>query len=411
MCARRGMPKNGDAMPTTRRELLRGAVVTAAGGFLFPAGCAPQPTVVRPDADALIRMPGKIPMRLVNDRPPCLETPWRYYKEDLTPNEAFYVRWHLQAIPQAVDLKSWRLRIDGAVDHALELSMDDLKRLGEDEVTAVNQCSGNSRSLFAPRVAGSQWRNGAMGNARWAGVSLATLLRRAGVRAGAVDVTFDGLDEGTLSSVPDFVKSLTIDHALQPEVLVAFSMNGKPLPHLNGFPARLAVPGWYSTYWVKALHRITVLPHAYDGYWMAKAYKIPATPLGLESPDHLAAEVVPINRMDVRSFFTAPDPNFETPLRGTCDVEGIAFDGGSGIRAVDVSDDDGATWSQASLGDDLGRYSFRRWRYSWTPTVRGSRKLLVRATANDGQIQPSVAGWNRGGYMRNVIEELVVKVV
>jgi DMSO/TMAO reductase YedYZ molybdopterin-dependent catalytic subunit len=350
-------------------------------------------------------------MRVISDRAPCLETPWRYFRQDLTPNDAFYVRWHLQAIPSAVDLAAWRLRIDGAVDRPLELSMTDLQRLGGDEVVAVNQCSGNSRGLSSPRVPGAQWRNGAMGNARWGGVSLSKLLQRAGVRKGAVEVTFDGLDEGPLSSVPDFVKALALDHALRPEVTVAYSMNGAPVPELNGFPARLVVPGWYATYWVKALSRITVLTHAFDGYWMAKAYKIPKAPNGNENPNHLATDVTPINRMNVRSFFTTPDAGAELPGGRPCDLDGIAFDGGSGIRGVEVSTDGGSAWTPAALGEDLGKFSFRRWRLTWTPPAPGEYRILVRATSRDGETQPATAGWNRGGYMRNVIEELPVRVV
>ncbi len=350
-------------------------------------------------------------MRVVNDRPPCLETPWRYFQHDLTPNEAFYVRSHLQTVPAAIDLKAWRLRIDGAVDRPLELSMDDLRRLGSDELVAVNQCSGNSRSLFGPRVPGAKWRNGAMGNARWAGVGLAKVLRAVGVRREAVQVTFDGLDEGPLASVPDFVKALDIDHALQPEVTVAYSMNGEPLPVLNGFPARLVVPGWYATYWVKALHRITVLPHAFDGYWMAKAYKIPANPNGVEDPHaKLTDHLIPINRMNVRSFVTTPEPGSTVPAGRTVEVEGIAFDGGSGIRGVEISVDGGSTWAEAVLGDDLGRYSFRRWRYRWSPASRGEYRLRSRATAGDGQVQPDTEGWNRNGFMRNAVEEMTVHV-
>ncbi len=350
-------------------------------------------------------------MRVVNDRPPCLETPWRYFQHDLTPNEAFYVRSHLQTVPAAIDLKAWRLVIDGAVDRPLELSMDDLRRLGSDEVVAVNQCSGNSRSLFDPRVPGAQWRNGAMGNARWAGVGLAKLLRAAGVRRDAVQVTFDGLDEGPLASVPDFVKALDIDHALQPEVMVAYSMNSEPLPALNGFPARLVVPGWYATYWVKALHIITVLTHPFDGYWMAKAYKIPANPNGVEDPHaRLTDHLIPINRMNVRSFVTTPEPDSTVPAGRIVEVDGIAFDGGSGIRGVEVSADGGGTWTEAMLGDDLGRYSFRRWRYRWSPGSRGEYRLRSRATANDGQVQPDKVGWNRSGFMRNVVEEVTVHV-
>jgi sulfite dehydrogenase (cytochrome) subunit A len=398
-------------MAITRRNWMFGAFTSAAGGLLLPAGCSPKSMPLAESDDTLGRLPGKGLMRVVNDRPPCLETPWRYFRQDLTPNEVFYVRWHLQAIPNAIDLATWRLKIDGAVDKPLDLSMDDLRRLADDEVVAVNQCSGNSRSLLAPRVAGAQWQNGAMGNARWAGVSLASLLRRAGVRRHAVQVTFDGLDEGPLSTVPDFVKALDIDHALAPEVLVAYSMNGEPLPALNGFPARLVVPGWYATYWVKALHHITVEPKPYEGYWMAKAYKVPDNPAGNEDSAHLATELVPINRMTVRSFFTSPDAGAQIPSGKPYEVDGIAFDGGSGIRSVEVSADGGASWAAANLGSNLGRYSFRRWRFTWTPTGRGPQSLLARATARDGQTQPREAGWNRGGYMRNVIEQLVVSVV
>ncbi len=398
-------------MQIPRREWLRLAAMAGTG--LLPIGC--QRTRENPpatDTDGpLARFPGKTAMRLVNDRPPCLETPWRYFRHDLTPMEAFYVRWHLQALPLDVDIKTWRLRVDGAVDRPLELSMDDLRKLGNDEVVAVNQCSGNSRSLFTPRVPGAQWRNGAMGNARWAGVSLGKVLRAAGLRKDAAQVTFDGLDQGPLASVPDFVKALDIDRALQPEVIVAHSANGEPLPRLNGFPARLVVPGWYATYWVKMLHKITVLAQPYDGYWMAKAYKIPPTPNGVETPDQLAQQVVPIHRMNVRSFITTPDSDARLPLGRPIDLDGIAFDGGSGIRSVEVSTNGGTSWTQTALGPDMGRFSFRRWHHRWVPSVRGECRLRCRATAGDGQVQPSNEGWNRGGYMRNVVEEMSIHVV
>jgi DMSO/TMAO reductase YedYZ molybdopterin-dependent catalytic subunit len=392
----------------SRRQWLVGA--TAAGVALLPAGCAPRAARPASSTEPLARFPGKVPMRVVNDRPPCLETPWRYFRDDITLNEAFYVRWHLQAIPTA-DLATWRLRVDGAVDRPLELSMTDLQRLGGDEVIAVNQCSGNSRGLFSPRVAGAQWRNGGMGNARWGGVSLAKLLRQAGVKKEAVQVAFDGLDEGSLSSIPDYIKALDVDRAMQPEVTIAYSMNNEPIPVLNGFPARLVVPGWYATYWVKGLHRITVLPKVFDGFWMAKAYKLPTTPNGNEDPKQLAANLVPISRLNVRSFFTTPDPDAEVPAGRPCELDGIAFDGGSGIQKVEVSADGGSSWSSATLGGELGHYSFRRWRLAFTPPGPGEYRLRVRATSRDGQTQPDVAGWNRSGYMRNVIEELPLRVV
>lgn len=394
----------------SRRRLLHWAGAAGVVGLL-PAGCGKRTPAAEDSDDPLARFPGKVAMRVVNDRPPCLETPWRYFRQDLTPNDAFYVRWHLQALPTAIDLKTWRLRIDGAVDRPLELSMEDLRRMAGDEVVAVNQCSGNSRSMLNPRVAGAQWRNGAMGNARWAGVGLAALLREAGVHRSAVHVVFDGLDEGPLASVPDFMKTLKIDHALQPEVMVAYSMNNEPLPPLNGFPARLVVPGWYATYWVKALHRITVLPSAFDGYWMVKAYQVPSSANFCETPDHLSERLIPISRMSVRSFVTSHDPGAEAQVGRAVEVDGIAFDGGSGIREVEVSTDGGSTWSKTALDEDLGRFSFRRWRYRWIPAAKGEHRLMARATNREGQVQPAVAGWNRGGFMRNVVEEVAFHVV
>jgi sulfite dehydrogenase len=393
-----------------RRAWLRraGAVGLAS---LLPAGCGRRIQVAAPDAADLMRFPEKVALRALNDRAPCLETPWNYFRQDLTPNEAFYVRWHLEAIPTRVDLRTWRLRVAGHVERPLELSMEDLRRMDAVSVVAVNQCSGNSRSLFAPRVPGGQWANGAMGNARWTGVRPGDLLRRAGLRAGAVEVSFDGLDEGPLPSVPDFVKALAVDHARQEEVLVAYEMNGAPLPLLNGFPVRLIVPGWYGTYWVKALTDITVLDRPFTGYWMATAYHIPATPGANESPQALAKQVVPISRMNVRSFFVRPDPEARTPAGQACELEGIAFDGGHGIRQVEFSADGGRNWSAARLGEDLGRFSFRRWHAEWTPPARGDYSLQVRAVNNAGEGQPAQANWNRGGYMRNVIEEIRVTAV
>ncbi len=393
-----------------RRQWLRRA---AALGLALPVGCArhiaPAPT---PDlgADAPLRFPGKVPMRALNDSPPCLETPWAFYRHDLTPNDAFYVRWHLQFVPTTVDLRTWRLRLGGHVERPLELDLDELRRWPAASVVAVNQCSGNSRGLFEPHLPGAQWGNGAMGNARWVGVPLADLLRRAGPRAGAVDVTFAGLDRGGYRTVPDFVKALPVDRAADPGILVAYEMNGEPLPFLNGFPVRLVVPGWYATYWVKALSDIAVLPQRFDGFWMSKAYRIPTTANAVEVPDHLAAQTVPINRMNVRSFFATPAAGSRLVRGEPRTLEGVAFDGGSGIERVEASTDGGVSWQKADLGADLGRYSFRRWHLPWRPVAVGPQRLRVRAVSGSGETQPAEPGWNRSGYMRNVVEELQVDV-
>jgi sulfite dehydrogenase len=358
----------------------------------------------------LIRFPEKTEMILLTDRPPQLETPIHYFRQDLTPNEAFFVRWHLEGVPTSVDLRTFHLNVSGHVRKPLQLSVDDLRSQFEPvSIIAVNQCSGNSRSFFEPRVPGGQWKHGAVGNAKWTGVSMKSILDRAQVKAGAVDVSFNGLDAPPLPSVADFVKALSIDHARDGEVMIAYAMNDQALPMVNGFPLRLVVPGWYGTYWVKALSDIAVLPQAFSNFWTDKAYRIPSGPNGTESPKDLAKDTVPINRFNVRSIFVRPDPD-ETLHPGLpTEIEGVAFDSGYGIKRVEVSTDGGATWSDARLDPELGKYSWRRWRASWTPRDRGQYRLMARATNAVGDTQ-SQAQWNRSGFMWNVISQVDVKV-
>ena len=393
-----------------RRQFIRILGVAAGGNLIAPVLRSGE-SVSKGNLDELVRFPQKTELILRTDRPPQLETPLRYFREDFTPNEAFYVRWHLEGIPTSVDLRTFRLQIGGHVQRPLSLSLADLRTQFEAaSVVAVNQCSGNSRSFFQPRVPGGQWQNGAMGNARWTGVRLRDLLDRAGVRGGAVDVSFRGLDRPAMSATPMFIKSLSIDHARDGEVMVAYEMNGSELPMLNGFPLRLVVPGWYATYWVKALNEIEVLPGPFHGFWMDKAYRIPAAPDGKESPEHLAVETVPINRMSIRSLFVRPEPGEQLRARAPYEIQGIAFDSGSGIQRVEISTTGGRTWQPARLDAELGKFAWRRWRLPWTPSAVGRHQLQVRALSGAEQQQPTQF-WNRSGYMRNVIEQTEVEVL
>jgi sulfite dehydrogenase len=396
--------------PLNRRSFVRLLGAAGVGSLMSPwltRGAA------KPDApvDQLVRFPGKTDLILRTDRPPQLETPLHYFQQDLTPNEAFYVRWHMEGIPTSVDLGTFRLQIGGHVEKPLSLSMADLRHQFEPvSVIAVNQCSGNSRSFFEPRVPGGQWRNGAMGNASWTGVRLRDLLDRAGVKAAAVDVSFGGLDRPPLAATPIFAKALSVDHARDGEVMVAYAMNGTELPMLNGFPLRLVVPGWYATYWVKALNEITVLSEKFHGFWMDKAYRIPTAPDANEMPGHLAPETEPINRMNLRSLFVRPEPGEQVARQTSFEIQGLAFDGGYAIERVEVSTDDGANWQTARLDPDLGRYSWRRWRLAWRPAAPGQYHLKVRAFNRAGQ-QQNDRLWNRSGFMRNVIEQTDVEVI
>ena len=289
------------------------------------------------------------------------------------------------------------------------MSLAELKTLADPvELVAVNQCSGNSRGFFEPRVAGGQLGNGAMGNARWTGVPLKAVLDKAGVRGGAVQVTFGGLDGPVDPATPDFVKALDIDHARDGEVMLAWGMNGADLPFLNGYPLRLIVPGWYGTYWVKHLSEIMVVDHEFDGFWMKTAYRIPDNDCACVAPGAKPDKTRPIGRFAIRSFITSHAEGAKVEAGKPVELRGIAFDGGDGIARVEVSTDGGRAWSQATLGQDLGRYSFREWRLN-ASLPRGEHALKVRAVGGAGETQPETPRWNPAGYMRNVVETVTVR--
>jgi sulfite dehydrogenase len=289
--------------------------------------------------------------------------------------------------------------------------MDDLMKFERVSYTAVIQCSGNGRSLFEPRVAGGQWKNGAMGNVTWAGARLKDVLNSAGIKAGTVDVSFDGLDRPPLPTVPDFVKSLPVDKAMEEDVIIAYEMNGKPLTLLNGFPARLIVPGWYATYWVKSLSTITVLSKPFEGFWVKTAYRIPDNDCGCVAPGTAPKKTTPINKMPTRSLIVDPADDTALALNRPVEIMGIAFSGGHGIQEVIVSVDGGRSWEEARLGQDKGKYSWRQWFYPWRPTKPGKYALMARATDMIGGSQPFEGLWNPAGYLWNKIEktEVVVK--
>jgi DMSO/TMAO reductase YedYZ molybdopterin-dependent catalytic subunit len=356
--------------------------------------------------------PGKAELIRLSTRPPQLETPFEVFDRGvITPNEYFFVRYHGAPFPVAIDVNAFRLRVRGLVGRSLSLSMADLKSGFQPiEVVAVNQCAGNSRGFSNPRVRGGQWGNGAMGNARWTGVALKDVLNSAGVKAGAVQVTFDGLDKPSEDG-PDFVKALDIDHALDGEVMLAYAMNGEDLPLLNGYPLRLVVPGFFGTYWVKHVNAIRVIGTVFDQFWMNPAYRIPDNPCACVPPGTAPTSTVPINRLNVRSFITNLKDGDTVRAGSQVVVKGIAFDGRSGIRGVELSSDGGQTWWDTELGEDLGRYSFRPWLTAFTPTSPGLHQLKVRAISHAGEQQPMESRWNPSGYMRNVVETVSVTAV
>jgi sulfite dehydrogenase (cytochrome) subunit A len=358
----------------------------------------------------LVAFPQKRDLIMLAPRPPLLETPFSIFNESLlTPNDAFYVRWHLAGIPTTIDGATHRIKVHGLVKRPLSLSVDDLRTKFERvEIIAVNQCSGNSRALFSPRVPGGQWDNGAMGNARWTGARLLDVLKSAGLQDSAIQIRFHGLERPVLPTTPPFIKALSIDD-LDENMLIAYEMNGEPLPLLNGYPVRLVVPGWYATYWMKMLSDIEAIDTVEDNFWMKTAYRIPDTPGNTVLPTDKGYPTIPINKMRVRSFITSV-ANGSSLQPGQQTIRGIAFTNGERLRTVEVSSNGGNTWRSATLGPNYGNYSFRQWEAPFTPERGRTYVLACRATAVNGDTQTTVPVWNTGGYLRNVIETYKVGV-
>jgi len=409
-------------MDVKRRHLIGAAGALAALGpraFAANVGSTGELGFAEIPAGALAEqmlyaLPGKVPLIKKSFRPPNFETPIQYFRTAITPSNAFFVRYHLAGIPQPMKAAAWSLSVGGdSAERPMKFTMAELrKELKPAQVTAVNQCSGNRRGLSEPHVQGVEWGVGAMGNAVWSGVRLKDVLAKAGVKASAVEVVFDGADQGAMQATPDFVKSLPVDLALSDQVLIAFEMNGKPLPHWNGFPARLIVPGWTGTYWVKHLVSINVSSTPEKNFWMNPAYRVPRGMFPMPTfKSQLYAANEPITTMVVNSLITSLRSGQQIARGKPIEVRGLAWDGGNGIAKVEVSVDTGATWQAAKLGKDLGRFSFREFSLSAPTREPGARVVMARATSQSGETQVEQLKFNGAGYHNNLIQRIYLEVV
>ncbi len=402
-----------------RRQVLgaagRGALMVGAAGLLRPRlgwaeGAPVSPGVPSGTAASAVldALPGKKPLIKLSYRPPNYETPLQYFGDVITPNDAFFVRYHLSYIPE-VDVNTWRLKVGGdAAEKAMEFTLADLQGGFEQvELVAVNQCSGNRRGLSNPHVQGVEWGYGAMGNARWKGVRLKDVLEKAGVKKEAIEVAYDGADSGVTDKTPDFVKSIPAWRALDENTLLAWEMNGEPLPHWNGYPLRLVVAGWTGTYWMKHLTSIEVRSQPLGGFWMNPAYRLPKGkfPLVDRFVSQETETNTPITEMVVNSLITSLAEGAQVAAGQALEVKGLAWDGGRGIQTVEVSTDGGQSWRLAALGEDLGRYSFRPWSFRFTPAA-GAQSVMVKATNAIGASQPLQALFNGAGYHHNAVQVL-----
>lgn len=400
----------------------RGVLGTAGAGFALgglgwpklshaqPAG--PELTPGVPSGvesyATMAALPGKKPLIRLADRGPNYEAPLEYFRTPITPNDEFYVRYHLSDIPE-VDPKTYKIAVGGeGASGQTEITLDDLKKMPAVEIAAVNQCSGNRRGLSNPHVAGVQWGFGAMGCARWKGVRLKDVLDLVKLKPEAIEIAFNGADGPAYDKTPDFIKSLPVWKAIDESTLIAYEMNGAALPHFNGFPARLIVPGWTGTYWMKHLISVTALTRPQGGFWMKPSYRIPIGkfPVVARFVSQEDATSTPIAEMVVNSLITSHRDGAKVKA-GKVTVSGLAWDGGYGIRAVDISTDGGKTWSSAQLGEDLGRYAFRPWSFELTAR-RGKNTVMANAINTIGQTQTAALIFNPAGYHNNVMQTVTL---
>jgi DMSO/TMAO reductase YedYZ molybdopterin-dependent catalytic subunit len=374
-------------LPLSRRHFL---AMTAA------AVLQPRNAGVRPE------------MIVRSARPEDREMALEGFLDYITPLDQFFVRSHVYT--PRVDVDTWRLTIDGQVDSPLGLTMADLRRMPAADVLSVLECAGNGRRFYAPPVAGLQWGHGAVGNARWRGVRLADVLKRAGARASAREVLFNGADV-PIGTMPDFQRSIPLSKALDANTLLAFEMNGQPLPVEHGFPLRVVVPGWAGDSWIKWVTSLTVLDRDHDGFWMARAYR---RPIDAVSPGAAVPldRTEPVTSLRVKSVIATPLDGASVRPGTAIAIRGAAWSGDGGpVTSVDVSVDGGQNWTPATLPrNQRTDFGWRLWDHRWRPTRAGSYTILARARDAAGSVQPLEQQWNPSGYLWNVMPRITITV-
>jgi len=407
-----------------RRDFFKKAMTVAGTAAIGSVGLEAKEEVktVHPVDDRKvsdIAFPQKQPLITYSDRPPLLETPRSVFTSKITPNDLFFVRWHMPLIPTYLNPRTFKISINGAVKDEIEISLPALKKeFKAVELTTVLQCGGNNRTAFKPTTSGIQWGVGAMGCAKWKGVRLKDVLNKAGLNKAGLNkeaawLSFNGLDKAVYNETDNFVRELKVEQ-LNDDIILAYEMNGEDLPYLNGYPLRLIIPGFYSDSWIKMISNITVTKERQKLHFMDHAYRIPDNDCECETPDNLAKTTKPIEEMNVNSLMGYPLSGTKVKKDAELIVRGVAFDGGHGIEKVEISTDEGMTWHNALLDDGTqGKYAYRAFTFAFKPDREGALKILCKATNKKGKSQPFARDvkWNRGGYKYNGIDEVTVEVV
>ena len=348
---------------------------------------------------------GKDKLIIRSVRPPDFETPVSLLNTFITPNDAFYVRSHMP-IPQ-VDTAAFSLKVGGEVNSPLTLSVDEIKKLPATTVTVTLECAGNGRAFFQPAVAGIQWEKGAVSTARFTGARMADVLKKAGVRTGGINVEMHAADRPP-GTMPAFVRQVPMAKAMHPDTLVAYAMNGEPIPLVHGAPLRAIIPGWEGAYCIKWLNSLNVIAKDSDSFWVATGYRYPTrrvAPGGAVD----AKDMAPLTGLVVKSLITTP-ANGASQAVGKVMVGGFAWAGEDDIKAVDVSIDNGATWRPARLTGEQARYAWRGFAFDFNAPRPESYLILSRATDSKGNVQPAVSQWNPSGYLWNQYDAIRIEV-
>jgi DMSO/TMAO reductase YedYZ molybdopterin-dependent catalytic subunit len=388
----------------SRRAWLKN-LLYGLGAGLAVNGC--RSSAQAGEEDAASRDAG--PLKVHVSRPFDAETPVHEFTSFLTPNHRFFVRSHFgPPAPELVSEEVWKLRVDGLVERPREFALKELRQMEAVTVTAVVQCSGNGRAFHRPKVPGVQWERGAVGNARWTGVRLRDVLLQAEVKQTARHVQLQGADRPVVASVPLFVRSIPLEKALHPDTILAYEMNGRPLPLLHGAPLRVITPGWMADSCIKWLTEITLQAEEAQGYYMQTAYRVPVTPV-TPGASTSGQAMTPVEAMVAKSLIAVPQEG-ATVGAGSVTIQGVAWGGEVKVVNVEVSVDDGKSWEPARLVGEDQPYAWRQWQYIWKAKTAGMYTILCRATDERGNVQPAASPWNPSGFLWNGWDRVTITV-
>lgn len=340
-------------------------------------------------------------------QPRNLEFPVSELKDAIVPNEHFFVRSHF-AVPE-MNAKTWKLKVEGAVEKPLELTIEEFAKLPATKLTATIECAGNGRVHLVPPVPGLQWGQGGVGNAVWEGIPLGEILERAGAKKSAVDVVLEGADEGAINSDPKspgtihFARSVPIEKAKSDQVVLAHKMNGQTLPLSHGFPLRAVVGGWYGMASVKWLTRIIVSERPFGGFFQTLDYSYFVRRDGQPT-------LLPITAMEPKAILSRPTLSENIPAGKPYRLFGAAWAGENAVKKVEVSLDGGKSWTNAKLLGEPKPIQWVLWEYAWENPSRGEASILVKATDDKDRTQPATRDADRRQYMINHLVPVAVTV-